>query len=624
MARHNTQYTLYKTGRTDPTYQNTWAFANRAERDVWLNSKNPYPVLNCQYWRPGEPIKIKIPYNQALYYDYVMINNDGQIWYAFVTGHEYVSPSVTRLTLAIDYIQTYYFTKEVDGETPWWNTSGFIARGTAPILPPRGTPSEYPVPESTCMRFDYAQIGYGVVIYSSVDLTDLSSVTYTSAIIDGQYTASPPYVMQMDILKLNELITTLNTAGLTDAISGIYLFPLDYVNVTLLTNSPQIAASSDLYKTVDTVIQRPTSCGGYTPRNNVLLGYDYSYITINNGVGEIATYHFEDFSGNPSFSSRLSLASGSPVIILYPNNYIAGDGQVARQMAQKIPIAPACTYLNDSFRIWLAQTQNSRAAAVNGAQVAISQANEAREKSFAAQYSGLYESAAGAISETVGDIGKLISRAESVIPNPMNTVPSALKTTYNAIAKPLNLPQIGQSQSILPDSTEGRLNLMTDIGLAYVRRELGIETAYQYDHAVQNAQLAYDKLLAGYTDKSRVPATAAGSNAYGDMCVLRQYGFMISVFTPTYEYAQLIDDGLSASGHNINTYGTTVRTHKWFDFVSVKCAYIPINIDNRPEYIRKMMQALLANGVYLWHIYNGDISPQFGAPYKLDNPEVIA
>ena len=358
MAR-DTQYTLYKTARTDPTFNNIWAFESEAQREAWLNTCSPQPFLNNKYWRVGSTIKCPIRYEESFNYDYVRIvnrdtdSNKRKIWFCFITGRAYISNNCTMFTLAVDFVQTFYWSKADDGGVgPFWMTEGFISKATKPILPPRGTASEYPVPEVSCYHIDFNSTGYSVVIYSSIDIRDLSSLKYVSAVIDGQYTASPPFVMAANVSAISKLINDVNTAGYTDAISGIYLVPNDYLNLSVVSNTPLLATDSSLYLTVNKVIQKPISCDGYTPENKELLGYDYSYFTINNGQGEVSTWHFEDFDGNPSFSSRLSLASGSPVLILYPNNYINADGNDFRQLSVKITQAPACSFLNDSYKIW--------------------------------------------------------------------------------------------------------------------------------------------------------------------------------------------------------------------------------------------------------------------------------
>lgn len=647
MAR-DTQYTLYKTARTDPTFKNIWAFESESQREAWLNTCSPEPFLNNKYWRVGSTIKCPIRYEESFNYDYVRIvnrdtdSNKRKTWFCFITGRAYISNNCTMFTLAVDYVQTFYWSKSVDGGVaPFWQTEGFISKATKPLLPPRGTASEYPVPEVSCYHIDFNASGYSVVIYSSVDIRDLSSLKYVSAIIDGQYTASPPFVMAANASAIANLINDINTAGYTDAISGIYLIPNDYLNLSVVSTTPLLATDSSLYLTVNKVIQKPISCDGYSPENKELLGYDYSYFTINNGQGEVSTWHFEDFDGNPSFSSRLSLASGSPVLILYPNNYINADGNDFRQLAVKITQAPACSFLNDSYKIWLAQTQNSRAAATNAAQLAVDQAKFARENSLKYQVAqavnpildfmtnndretlqASYKNATTLLNTgTFNGKNALTNIVETIMPSAPSNLKNAFPSGNSFGGGSSNGGGAGRSWGKGPSAGDV-IESLVNMGELYVKNQLGIENWYVYDQNVASAQANLNSLLASYADKARIPATAVGSNAYGDVCVLNQYGFMIAVYTPTAYYAEWIDKQLSAGGHTINKFSTIERHHAVFDYYSVPSPYVPAERDGRPQYARNMLISLLSQGVYLWYVYQGDISERIGVPYGLSNPEV--
>ena len=647
MAR-DTQYTLYKTARTDPTFKNIWAFESGEQRDVWLNTCSPQPFLNNKYWRVGSTIKCPIRYEESFNYDYVRIvnrdtdSNQRKTWFCFITGRTYISNNCTMFTLAVDFVQTFYWSKVVDGVNPFWLTEGFISKATKPLLPPRGTASEYPVPEVSCYHIDFNATGYSVVIYSSVDIRNLSTLSYTTAIIDGQYTAAPPYIMASNVSAISELINDINTAGYTDAIAGIYLVPNDYLNVSMISTTPLLANDSALYLTVKKTVAKPTSCDGYVPTNPELLGYDYSYFTINNGQGEVSTWHFEDFSGEPTFSIRLSLASGSPVLIMYPDNYVNKDQNDFRQLAIKITQAPACSYLNDSYKIWLAQTQNSRAAAVNMAEYAVTQAKVARENSFVYKAGQLYNQASkdirdrgifslsgltsplrfamdgGGIGKVVDWVGGLFSKNGSFGSGGDGF--GGGSSWGGGAGVDLNTMQYNYGSAI---SQLTNPEMMQDLAASGLAHYLGLEQYYTYDFNVANAQYKLDALLAGYADKARVPPTAAGSNAYGDVCVLQQYGFMIAVYTPTAFYAEWIDKQLNASGHVINRYSTIERHHAVFDYYSVPSPYIPAERDGRPQYARNMLISILSQGVYLWYVYQGDISDKIGVPYGLNNPELV-
>ena len=263
--------------------------------------------------------------------------------------------------------------------------------------------------------------------------------------------------------------------------------------------------------------------------------------------------------------------------------------------------------MNDSYKIWLAQSQNSRQAAFNQSAESIRQAQQAKSASYAANLAepvnAVEQYARGIISgaaDKLEQFGNLFSG--------------------DGIAGIFGKKQQKTEQSQGLSITEVA-DTLTDIGIAYVNRQLGIETAYQYDHAIKNAELAQDALLASYRDRAAVPAQAVGSNAYGDMTALDQYGFMIATYTPTAEYAEWIDKTLSASGHTVNKWGRIARYHKKYDYY--KCTSMQIFANSaRPEFARYHIMSIFNRGVYLWYYDGGDISPAIGIPYNLQN-EVI-
>ena len=300
----------------------------------------------------------------------------------------------------------------------------------------------------------------------------------------------------------------------------------------------------------------------------------------------------------------------------------------------KITQAPACSYLNDSYRIWLAQTQNSRAASLNQAEAAVYQAKYARSQSFAYNYgSYIKEAEEYARPYALGAMNTIYNTLSNPFQSLLGTSKSTAsnefgggKSSGSGAGIDLNTMQKNIQES--PYGISGIQNVpeafasVYDLATAYINKQIGIETTYEYDFNVQNAQLNMNKLIAGWNDKSRIPATAVGSNAYGDACAYQQYGFMIAVFTPTAEYAEIIDKMLTASGHTINKYIFFTRSHQYFDFIAMPSPEIVSNISDRPEWVRKMLISLLQSGVYIWHVKDGDISDHFGIPYGLPNPAV--
>lgn len=625
MAR-DTIYTLYSTGRADPTYTNIWGFTNSTERDAFFNGKAHIRFSQQKYWRVGATIKIPIRYEQALQYDYIIIDNDttdaqnARRWYGFIDAKAYVSPEVTLITISVDWIQTFYFLSGV----PFWQYTGFITRSTNHSLPPDGTPSDFPVPQTRCVSFTHETGGYALVMYASVSPANAiaGELEYTSATVDGVPMSSPPYILKGS--SMSNLIQTLvntvdgyNSNGMTDTITGIYLIPDTYLPSNIGTNV-WVNGWSVTLPTRNVTITPPTSALEY---GELITKYNYTNLIINNGQGETDSYSFNDFNGSPVFQLSASLSAGSPTLFCRPYNLKYNQND-ANERIIKITQAPAIGWLNDSYKIWLAQTQNSRAASIAGAELAISQAEEARDKSWAYQTGSTIKDAEERLRQILpGRMADISGNLSALFGEDRVTRGSSVGRRFGDVSLPYNdsiqltTPTYGSRYGDDQQLWRG----LYDIGVGYINNQLGIETTYIYDHRVASAQQSLNQLLAGYTDKARIPATARGSNAYGDMAKYQQYGFMFAVFAPSADSLVLINNMIAAGGHTVNRYQAIVKAHTVFDFIQANAVKIPADPANRPQFVRKRMLGLLQTGVYLWYYNNGDISPFIGSPYGLSN-----
>ena len=635
MAR-DTIYKLYKTGRIDPTYTNIWGFATSIERDTYLQAKPSLTLQNQKYWRVGEPIKIPIRYETAFEYDYVRISNDIQDetlarnWYCFIIARAYISPSVTLLTLAVDYIQTFYFTS---GQ-PFWKVNGFVQQSTfSDTLPPVGTPPDYPVPNISAISeiHNDSSNGYAAILYATIspDHADEEAPTYTSMMIDGVPMAAAPYVLYSStaatlLQKLMATVDNYNTYGWADTISGMYIVPAGYISAVGKTGNWVAGNTANLFVAQTVSITVPSYMAALGEYNDLIVQYGYFNFIINNGQGETASYNFNEFDGAPRFSLIMTVTAGSPTLMCYPQNlkYKQSD---YRNHIIKVTQAPSIGWLNDSYKIWLAQTQNSRAAAIDGANLAIDQAKEARAKSWAYQsgefIKDIEERGRALLPGLMADLSGGISAAMG---NDRTTRGSVVGRKFGDVSIPyggeqqLTTPTYGSQYGTDQEVWRG----VYDVAVGYINNQLGIEKTYQYDQAVATAQQQLNQLLASYTDKARIPATARGSNAYGDLIKYQQYGFLFTVYGPDTASLTLIYNMLKAGGATTNTYMQITKHHTVFDYVRANSVKISANTSIRPEFVRKMMIDLLQSGVYLWYVSSGDISEYIGSPYGVTNSEV--
>ena len=128
---------------------------------------------------------------------------------------------------------------------------------------------------------------------------------------------------------------------------------------------------------------------------------------------------------------------------------------------------------------------------------------------------------------------------------------------------------------------------------------------------------------ASFKDQSYLPPSAHGSNAYGDLLMLNQFGFMIMVVAPENAQIATIDLDLDCNGHLLKLPGQVSRTREKFDFWRILDARIPNVPAERPYFVNQMMIKLFSDGIYIWWILaDPDIILYMGHPYNLANPAV--
>jgi hypothetical protein len=525
-------------------------------------------------------------------------------------------------------VQTYYFLSGV----PFWQYTGFVTRATNHSLPPDGTPSDYPVPQTRCVSFVHETGGYALVMYASVSPANAiaGELEYTSATVDGVPMSSPPYILKGSTMSnlIQTLVDTVdgyNSNGMTDTISGIYLIPDTYLPSNIGTDV-WVNGWSITLPARNVTITPPASALEY---GDLITKYNYTNLIINNGQGETDSYSFNDFNGPPIFQLSASLSAGSPTLFCRPYNLKYNQND-ANERIIKITQAPAIGWLNDSYKIWLAQTQNSRAASIAGAELAISQAEEARKNSWAYQYGAGFRQLEERVGGLLFDTMRNASIQEETITAPSGKSGKAYRMPWatgniedTMIGERYGLTSNPATRKATTDYSLANItSQLYTMGTAYLNHQLGIETTYIYDQNVASAQQSLNQLLAGYTDKARIPATARGSNAYGDMAKYQQYGFMFAVFAPNADSLAIINNMIAAGGHTVNRYQAIVKTHAVFDYFQANSVKIPANPALRPQFVRKMMLGLLQSGVYLWYYNNGDISQYIGSPYGIDNKNI--
>ena len=616
----DTIFELYTIGAVDPNSQHIWGFQSAAQRETFLSKHLSKTITDCIYWKVGDKIKINATgssgysFENSYYYDYVRITNRPGTakefkWYCFITGRKYLNLNCTELELEPDWVQTFYFNSN---STPFWGVQGYgVATTDLSILPPRGIGSEYPaLSRVNLWQADdiiYDPTNYAIVIYSTIDIrsnysnngntltfiNDPETSPYpVSGLFGGVYLGAYPYLLyNSDLLtKMNIAFafnTKMNESGQLGSITGMYMCPKEIIpNLPDESQNQAIVVLDSTYNVVVDVPLPNTLQNAPSVVNPVLLGYDYTYISITNMQGEEQIYHYEDFNGQPEFVQYITFASGYPCLILAPgDNYKYGDEDQRELFAMKQTNAIQCSLSSDNYAIWQAQNRNSIQASIDSGKLTVANAKEAQSKT-----------------------GGIASMLDNLFTKAGNSLQSML-------------PNLGLSEEMQNAITTGGyqgLNSLLSYGML---GSFGLEASYVYNQQVKVAQQAMKSIEAQFADKKYLPTTLAGSNAYGDLARLKQYGFRITIVgLSSKEYTDL-DRINESSGHICKGLVACRKSRQKFDYWRMLEAKITNAPYNRPQFVNAMMTKLFSDGLYLWWVQsNGDIdTANFAHPYALTN-----
>ena len=371
---------------------NQLTFANATVQYNYFNGLTKKSFDHFTYLRKDNVIKVGALVDDLYGYNYLMYRNtnySNKWFYAFITNMEYVSDSVTALTIKTDSWQTWQFDltyKNVLVEREHVSDDT-IGKHTYPEdlelgeLKANGSTVNFGGVGGTGMS-NYCVVVEVTQVENEADDTS-SSLSYTWA--SGSHNITPrinnvdrgtiPLVLGFVENAGNtasEITKVYDKVGLSDAIVNVYMLPKDLIgtyNQIILhyddptTGQPTTNGSAVVpesfsgVKTIGTTqtFTRPSTLDGYTPKNNKMFTYPYCYFTISNNAGTCQPFRYEDFSSTVSFVTEGTFGlSGSTKAI--PQNYrgvSASDN--ALDYSINGPKYPVCSWKSDSYTNWLTQ-----------------------------------------------------------------------------------------------------------------------------------------------------------------------------------------------------------------------------------------------------------------------------
>lgn len=178
----------------DNSYRDTTYFdRGQNELNEWLDQRSgpTTTIRNATYHRPGQAIRLGIPYGKALNFNYLRAYNyaqpgqtedSGRYYYYFITNVNHINPGVTEFVLQLDVWQTFIYQTRLasayilQGHAGIANQDRFADNGRDFLTIPEGLDigNEYEIAQVYRRNIASARssLGYSIMVVSTVAIDE--------------------------------------------------------------------------------------------------------------------------------------------------------------------------------------------------------------------------------------------------------------------------------------------------------------------------------------------------------------------------------------------------------------------------------------------------------------------
>lgn len=234
-------------------YRDIVRFDSRAALDSYIDGLESagISINNLSYLKPSVPIRLDIPMNTAMRYNYLRAKNPIQPipndiarnYYYFITDISYIAPNTTEVTVQLDAWQTFGYDATFGncyverGHIGIANINAFNGYGRDYLTIPEGidTGSEYQiatVKDQVIMRTGTGPDSYDIMAVSAVDLAaDAGDVTNpilntaSGSNINGVASGADVYIWDNIVDFQNFLSAYSDKPWVTQGILAVYIIP---------------------------------------------------------------------------------------------------------------------------------------------------------------------------------------------------------------------------------------------------------------------------------------------------------------------------------------------------------------------------------------------------------------
>ena len=345
-------------------YKHTFYFNSRQEQESYFLSKvdndNNYAIHQLfSYVRKDDVMRIPVPYDEAIKYNYVMYKNSAyssKWFYAFITEYTWKRDDVTEIKLETDVFQTWLLDYTVK--------SSFIEREHVDVdlVGENTVPENLEMGDHICKN--YTQDDKLRLLYLVVGVTrdpagnNIKGGNYNGIYSGVKYYALPLYSVNYEVI--NDFLSHYDSEGSGESIQCLFIAPKFLINDTADDKSVNYKSVTEFYTNNSVSYYEPTV------KNKKLLTFPYRYLLVSNNNGGSAVYKYELFEKevtdvgyrfNVAFRVAGALTPGCS-IRMNPIKYNGvSEMEFNNEEGLNLGKYPICNWTSDVYTNWL--TQNS-------------------------------------------------------------------------------------------------------------------------------------------------------------------------------------------------------------------------------------------------------------------------
>lgn len=636
----NTTIHLLERVPLNKSYEHTVHYPNKTEQFNAFMHYKVHTLNNYSYQRAGiGTIRINLPYSSVYQCNYMLFANESyenRWFYAFVDGASYVSNDVTEIYYTIDVLQTF--------SSEYWFKPCFVER----MHTFTDVVYENTQPEGLELGPDYR-----INNWHEIDLIDKDDskkkflILATTTATGGKVTCG---VRSNTVMGLAYVECT----GVDDVKRTVQL----YIDNGYAANIVAIyTLASDVSSRIE--FTRKKTLDGYTPKNMKLYSYPFSFIEMNNRIGDSLELKYENFNKSNTdekissldnvfkFTSFNNLSPTIPDSRLFAWSYLNGGMIPAFGYSVGYSLFPQGAIADDSFKAWLAQNQNSYVASLNAigqqydtnmaiAQNAYDMASRSASASLESNSNSINTSLANAQmanatavnvnrrSANAGSVANLANMgtgliASTVAQNPLSALSAGVSalTTQNSIkVNEQNTADTLATQLLTADNSA--MTALANSNLAYstAMKNASTSQASAALSAITSANIATAQLVAKKQDAEHQPSNMRGQiMAYSFNTAQGEIGFAVLEKCVRKEYAQMIDDYFEKYGYAVRRLiNPSIMTRPHWTYLKT-CGCIIDGVINAQD--AQTIKGIYDNGITTWK------KLEEVGNYNLDNHEGI-